>query len=250
MRLLQKLKNNEERFWYARQSIENGWSRSILEMWIESSLYQRKGKAITNFKRTLPASDSDMANQSLKDPYIFDFLTLRKEHFEFEVEKGLIDHIQRFLLELGQGFSFVGRQYHLFIGDKDYFIDLLFYHFKLRCFVVIELKARSFNPRDAGQINFYLSAIDDMLRSPEDKPTIGLILCKTKNNLEAEYALRDINKPIGVAEYATEFVNKLPKNLRGSLPSIEEIEAELGKQEALNETKPKKIVRNKKAHKK
>jgi predicted nuclease of restriction endonuclease-like (RecB) superfamily len=205
----------------------------MLETWIKSDLYNREGKAITNFKHTLPQPESDMAHQSLKDPYIFDFLTLHEQHLEKEIEQGLIDHIQKFLLELGEGFSFCGRQYHLEIGDKDYYIDLLFYHLKLRCFVVIELKAREFEPKDAGQINFYLSAIDDILRNPGDNPTIGLILCKSKNNFTAEYALRDIKKPIGVAGYETILVESLPKSFKGSLPTIKEIEAELKKQEIL-----------------
>ena len=233
--LIQKLKNNDERFWYAKKAIECGWSRSTLETWIKSDLYNREGKAITNFQQTLPAANSDMAQQSLKDPYIFDFLTLHQKHLERDIEQGLIDHIQKFLLELGEGFAFVGRQYHLNVGDKDYYIDLLFYHLKLRCFVVIELKAREFEPKDAGQINFYLSAIDDLVRSPGDNPTIGLILCKTKNNFTAEYALRDINKPIGVAGYETMLVASLPKNFKGSLPTVEEIEAELEKQSILEE---------------
>ncbi len=241
--LLQKLKNNDQRFWYAKKAIENGWSRSTLEMWIKADLYNREGKAITNFKHTLPIPDSDMAQQSLKDPYIFDFLTLHEKHLEKDVEQGLIDHIQKFLLELGEGFAFVGRQYHLEIGNKDYYIDLLFYHLKLRCFIVIELKAREFDPRDAGQINFYLSAVDDLIRTPEDNPTIGLILCKTKDNFTAEYALRDIKKPIGVAGYEATLVESLPKKFKGSLPTIQEIEAELEKQEMLLNmlTKKKKI---------
>ncbi|HLJ31406.1 MAG TPA: PDDEXK nuclease domain-containing protein [Candidatus Babeliales bacterium] len=231
--LIQKLKDIKQRLWYAQKAIEYGWSRSMLETWIKSDLYNREGKAITNFKHTLPQPESDMAHYSLKDPYIFDFLTLHEQHLEKDVEQGLIDHIQKFLLELGEGFSFYGRQYHLEIGDKDYYIDLLFYHVKLRCFIVIELKAREFEPKDAGQINFYLSAIDDLLRNPGDNPTIGLILCKSKNNFTAEYALRDIKKPIGVAGYETILVESLPKNLKGSLPTIKEIEAELKKQEML-----------------
>lgn len=233
--LLTKLKNNEERLWYAQKSIEHGWSRNVLEMQIESNLHHRAGKAVTNFGRTLPVPRSDMAQQSFKDPYLFDFLTLRDGFIEKEVEQGLIDHIQKFLLELGQGFSFVGRQVHLHVGEVDYYIDLLFYHFKLRCFIVIELKAGKFDPRDAGQINFYLSAVDDLMRHPDDKPTIGLLLCKTKDNFTAEYALRNLSSPIGVAEYATKLVEKLPKELKSSLPTIEAIEAELTKQDALFE---------------
>ena len=231
--LLTKLKNIEERLWYAQKSIENGWSGSMLDLWIKSNLYNRQGKAITNFSQTLPVPDSDMAQQSLKDPYIFDFLTLQESHMERDLEQGLMDNVQKLLLEMGKGFAFVGRQYHLEISNKDYYIDLLFYHYKLRCFIVVELKAREFDPRDAGQINFYLSAIDDRLRSPDDKPTIGLLLCKTKDNFTAEYALRNIASPIGVAAYETEIIKKLPKELKSSLPTIEEIEEELKGMETL-----------------
>jgi predicted nuclease of restriction endonuclease-like (RecB) superfamily len=225
--ILDRIKGLAKRLWYAQKSIEYGWSRSALETWITSDIYAREGKAITNFKRTLPSLNSGMAQQSLKDPYLFDFLTLHEQHQEKEVEQGLIDHIQKFLLELGQGFAFIGRQVHLQVSDSDYYIDLLFYHFKLRCFIVVELKAGKFDPRDAGQINFYLSAVDDLMRSKDDQPTIGLLLCKTKDNIIAEYALRDINKPIGVASYTTKIIEGLPKNLKGSLPSVEEIETEL-----------------------
>lgn len=231
--LLEKVKDTNERLWYAQKAIEHGWSRSMLETWIESDLYKRQGKAVNNFQRTLPTPQSDMAQQALKDPYVFDFLTLHEEHVEKDLEQGLIDHVQKLLLELGKGFSFVGRQYHLELGDKDYYIDLLFYHLKLRCFIVVELKARKFDPGDIGQLNFYLSVVDDLLRHPDDKPTIGLLLCKTKDDLTAEYALRGINKPIGVAGYETMIVESLPQNLKSSLPTVEEIEAELEKQEIL-----------------
>lgn len=227
--LVSKVKNNEERFWYASKAIEYGWSRSMLEIWIESDLYHREGKAPNNFKKTLPSPHSDMVNQALKDPYLFDFLTLNELRVERDVEQGLIDHIQKFLLELGEGFAFIGRQVHLHVGDDDYYLDLLFYHVRLRCYFVVELKNTAFKPEYAGKLNFYLSAVDDLLRHADDKPTIGLLLCKTKNNFTAEYALRDINKPIGVAEYTTKLVEKLPKELR-SLPTIEEIENELEKQ--------------------
>lgn len=235
--LLGKLKDNDQRLWYAQKAIENGWSRSMLETWIKSDLYKRQGKSVSNFLKTLPAPQSDMTQQEFKDPYIFDFLTLHEKHLEQDLEQGLIDNVQKLLLEMGKGFAFVGRQYHLHIGDKDFYIDLLFYHLKLRCYVVVELKAQEFDPRDTGQLNFYLSVVDDLLRHPDDKPTIGLLLCKTKNNFIAEYALRDINKPIGVAEYETKIVERLPKELKSSLPTIEEIEAELEKQEILNEAK-------------
>lgn len=227
--ILEKLKDSHERLWYAQKTIENGWSRAILEMQIESKLLTRTGKAVTNFSSTIPAPDSDLAQQSLKDPYIFDFLTLHESHVEQDIEQGLINNVQRLLLELGKGFSFVGRQYHMQVGTQDFYIDLLFYHFKLRCFVVVELKAGKFDPRDAGQLNFYLSAVDSNLKGPEDKPTIGLLLCKSKDNIVAEYALRDIKKPIGVAGYEVDLIAKLPKNLKSSLPTIEEIEAELEK---------------------
>lgn len=235
--LLEKVKNIQERFWYAQKAIENGWSRSMLEMWIKSDLFHREGKAITNFAKTLPASHSDMAQQSLKDPYIFDFLTLAEDHVEHDLEQGLIDHVQKLLLELGKGFAFVSRQYHLEIGNQDFYIDLLFYHFKLRCFVVVELKTREFKPEDAGKLNFYLSAIDDLVRNPGDNPTIGLLLCKSKNNIVAEYALRDIKKPIGVAGYEAEITKRLPKELKSSLPTVQEIEAELAKHEFLTQQK-------------
>ena len=199
----------------------------MLEMQIESSLHKRQGKAVTNFTKTLPSPHSDMAQQSLKDPYIFDFLSLYDEYVEHDLEQGLIEHVQQFLLELGQGFAFVGRQKHLVVGDSDFYIDLLFYHLALRCYVVVELKNTAFKPEYAGQLNFYLSAVDDLLRVPDDKPTIGLLLCKTKDNIVAEYALRDINKPMGVAGFEAKILKKLPKNLKSCLPSIEEIEAEL-----------------------
>jgi len=233
--LLTKVKDNQERLWYAQKSLEYGWSGSTLDGWIKSGLYHREGKAVTNFSKTLPVPHSDMAQQSFKDPYIFDFLTLHSEHAERDLEQGLMDNIQRLLLEMGKGFAFVGRQYHLEVSNKDYYIDLLFYHYKLRCFIIVELKAREFDPRDAGQINFYLSAVDDLVRSSEDGPTIGLLLCKTKDNFTAEYALRNLSSPIGIAEYETEILKKLPKELKSSLPTVEEIEAELERNEALEE---------------
>lgn len=225
--LMEKLTSNDERFWYAEQTIENGWTRPMLILWIESDLYSRQGKAITNFKNTIPNVNSDLAEQTLKDPYNFSFLSLDKKHREQDLEQGLIDHIQKFLLELGQGFAFVGRQVKLDFGGKDYQIDLLFYHLKLRSFIVIELKATEFDPRDVGQINFYLSAVDELIKHSSDNPSIGLILCKTKDNFTAEYAIRGIKNPIGIAEYEVQLVESLPKNLKGSLPTIEEIEAEL-----------------------
>jgi predicted nuclease of restriction endonuclease-like (RecB) superfamily len=227
--IMDKVKNQAERLWYAQKAIENGWSRAMLTTWIGSNLYNRESKAITNFKDTLPAPQSDLAEQLLKDPYNFAFLALDKKHREQELEQGLIDHIQNFLLELGQGFAFVGRQYRLEVGGEDIVIDLLFYHLKLRGYFVIDLKAEKFEPRDAGQMNFYLSAVDDLLRHESDNPTIGIIICQSKNSIKAEYALRGIRKPIGISNYEVEIVKNLPKNLKASLPTIEEIEAELSK---------------------
>ena len=225
--LVQKLKNNDERLWYASKTIEHGWSRSMLTIWIENDLYRREGNAITNFKTALPAHQSDLAEQTIKDPYIFNFLTLHKDHLESELEAGLVKHIQKFLIELGQGFSFVGQQYLVKAGEKNLYIDLLFYHLKLRCYIVVELKAGEFDSRDAGQMSAYLSAVDDQLKHTDDKPTIGIILCKTKDNVFVEYVLRNFNRPIGVAEFEVKVVEKLPKELKSSLPTVEEIEAEL-----------------------
>lgn len=225
--LLQKLTSLEERLWYVNQTIEHGWSRNVLLHWLDSNLYRREGRAITNFQTTLPSPLSDLAHQTLKDPYCFDFLTLKNKHDEKELESGLLDHIQKFLLELGAGFSFVGRQVHLEIDDQDFYIDLLFYHYKLRCFIVVELKATDFKPEFAGKMNFYLSVVDDKMRHPDDKSSIGLLLCKGKNKVVAEYALRDINKPIGISQYEAKIIESLPDELKGSLPSIEEIEQEL-----------------------
>jgi predicted nuclease of restriction endonuclease-like (RecB) superfamily len=225
--LLAKVKDPQEREWYARQALQNGWSRNVLVLQIESDLYRRKGKAITNFDRTLPAPQSDLAQQLLKDPYNFDFLTLDSEARERDLERGLLTHIRQFLLELGVGFAFVGSQYHLEVGGDDFYIDLLFYHLRLRCFVVIDLKMRKFTPADAGQMNFYLSAVDDLLRHKDDQPSVGLILCKEENRIVAEYALRDMSKPIGVSAF--QITESLPENLQSSLPTIEELESELSK---------------------
>ena len=231
--LIEKLKDHDQRLWYARQTTANGWSRTMLLQWIESDLFARQGKAVTNFQRTLPAPQSDLAQQLLKDPYNFDFLTLATDAHEREAEAGLITHIRRFLLELGVGFAFVGQQYPLEVGGEDFSIDLLFYHCRLHCYFVIDLKMRSFEPEHAGKMSFYLSAVDELLRDPAvDQPTLGLILCRDKNRLIAEYALRDIHKPIGVAGWETKLVESLPKNLRGSLPTIEELEAELSREPA------------------
>jgi predicted nuclease of restriction endonuclease-like (RecB) superfamily len=225
--LVSKVPDPAVRAWYLKATVEHGWSRAVLTMQVESGLHLRSGKAVTNFKKTLPAETSDLAQQTLKDPYVFDFLTLGKAARERQLEQGLMDHVQRFLLEMGVGFAFVGRQVHLDVAGDDFYIDLLFYHLKLRCFVVIELKAVPFQPEFAGKLNFYLSAVDDMLRHPGDGPTIGLILCKSKSRVLVEYALRDIAKPMGVAEWQTRIVEALPDDLVGSLPTVEELEAEL-----------------------
>lgn len=227
--LLHKLKDPATRLWYARKTLEHGWSRAVLTVQIESRLHERSGKAITNFDRTLPPAQSDLAREALKDPYTFDFLSLSEEAQERDLERGLVQHIQQFLLELGAGFSFVGRQVRIEVGGDEYSLDLLFYHLRLRCFVVVDLKMKPFEPEFAGKMNFYLSAVDDQMRHPDDAPTIGLLLCKdSRNRLKVEYALRDVKKPIGVAEWQTRLVESLPKKLRGSLPTVEELERELG----------------------
>ncbi len=226
--LLFKLKDLAERLWYAAKAIEHGWSRAVLTVQIETDLYGRQGKPITNFAVTLPAPQSDLAQQTLKDPYIFDFLTLSEDAHERELEMGLVDHVQKFLIELGAGFAFVGRQVSLSVGDDEDYLDLLFYHLRLRCFVVIDLKMKKFTPADAGQMNYYLSAVDSLMKHPSDAPSIGLILCKSHDRVKAEYALRDISKPIGVAEWQTQLVQSLPEPLRSNLPTIEQIEEELG----------------------
>ncbi|MES2273517.1 MAG: PDDEXK nuclease domain-containing protein [Chlamydiota bacterium] len=212
----------------------------MLTIWIENDLYRREGRAITNFKAVLPPLQSDLAQQTTKDPYIFDFLTLHKEHLEKELEEGLVHNIQKCLIELGQGFAFVGRQYPIKAGEKDLYVDLLFYHLKLRCYIVVELKAGEFDSRDAGQMSAYLSAVDDQLRNEGDKPTLGLIFCKTKDNVFVEYVLRNFNRPIGVAEFEVKLVEKLPKDLKSSLPTVEQIETELNVMSAQKKKKPRK----------
>ncbi len=229
VRILDKVKTPEEREFYIRKTIENGWSRNILVLQIESKLYERQGKAVTNFELTLPKPQSDLARQLLKDPYNFDFLTLHDEAVERDLEKALLENIRKFLLELGVGFAFVGSQYNLKVGGQDFYIDLLFYHLKLRSFVVIDLKMIEFKPEFAGKMNFYLSAVDDLIKHEKDEPSIGLILCKSKNGVVAEYALRDMKKPIGVSEM--QLLEKLPENLKGKLPTIEELESELNANE-------------------
>ena len=225
--IMQKTKDVSEAIFYIKETIKNNWSRAVLVHQIESNLYERQGKAVSNFQNTLPKLQSDLANQLLKDPYNFDFLQMTADYNERDLEKSLTQYITDFLLELGAGFAFVGKQYSITLGEKEYFIDLLFYHLTLRCYVVIELKVVEFKPEFAGKLNFYLNVIDDQLKHETDKPTIGLIICKTKDNIEAEYALKGIEKPIGISEYE---LNKiLPDELKSSLPSIEEIENELRK---------------------
>lgn len=223
--LLDKVKDPAEREWYVGAVIQFGWSRNILAHQIETGLYQRQGQAVTNFDRTLPAPQSDLARQILKDPYNFDFLNMGQEAHERDLEQALLAHIRAFLLELGVGFALVGSQYHLEVGGEDFYLDLLFYHLRLRCFVVIDLKIGDFRPEYAGKMNFYLAAVDDLLRHRDDQPSIGIILCKTQNRTIAEYALRDMQAPLGIATYR--LTEALPKELRGSLPTIEELEGTL-----------------------
>ncbi len=223
--LLDKVKDKEERLFYMQQTAEHGWSRNVLVHQIESGLYKRKGAAITNFDATLPAAQSDLARELLKDPYKFDFLSLGKEYLEKDIEDELVTHITKFLLELGSGFSYVGRQHPIEVGGEDFYIDLLFYHLKLRCYIVLELKTGKFIPEYASKLNFYLNAIDDLLKHKTDHPSIGILICKERNKVVAEYALRGINKPIGVSEY--ELTEKIPAKLKGKLPTIKQIENEL-----------------------
>jgi predicted nuclease of restriction endonuclease-like (RecB) superfamily len=224
--LLSKLKESGQRIAYAERAVQHGWSRTMLEIHIETRLLEREGQAVTNFAACLPAPGTDLARQTLKDPYLFDFLGIGKEAGEREIEAALVQHITQFLLELGAGFAFVGRQVLLNVGGDEFFIDLLFYHLKLRCYVVIELKAGKFKPEHLGQLGFYLTAVDRQVKSEQDNPTIGLLLCKSKNQVVAEYALGDKSQPMGIAEY--KLLESLPAELQTSLPSIEQIERELG----------------------
>jgi len=223
--LLSKLKNRGERLAYAQKTIDNNWSRNVLVMQIETRLLERQGKAVTNFEQRLPKPQSDLARESIKDPYRFDFLGLTDEAQEREIESALVKHVTRFLLELGTGFAFVGRQVLLNVGGEEFFIDLLFYHLKLRCYVVIELKGGKFKPEHLGQLGFYLTAVDRQVKAEQDNPTIGLLLCKSKNKVVAEYALGDKTQPMGIAEY--KLLESLPEPLQTSLPTIEQIEREL-----------------------
>ena len=224
--LLDKVADDVKRKWYARAAIHHGWSRAVLVHQIENDLHSRQGKAITNFDRALPPPQSDLAQEVTKDPYNFDFLMLGEEAHERDLERGLMEHLRKFLLELGVGFAFVGSQYPLTVGGEEFRIDLLFYHLRLRCYVVIDLKAVPFQPEFAGKMNFYLSAVNSLLRHSDDQPSIGLILCKTKNQVIAEYALEDYSKPIGISEYR--LAETLPDKLQGSLPTVNELESELG----------------------
>lgn len=222
--LMDKIKDIEIRKWYINETVKNGWSSNILKMQIDNKLYERQAisEKVTNFPSTLPDTQSDLALQTMKDPYLFDFISLKGKVKELEIENAMINKIKDVLIELGNGFAFVGNQYKLTVSNKDYFIDLLFYHLKLKCYIVVELKAREFEPTDAGQLNFYLSAIDDLVKDESDNPSIGLLLCKTKDKFTAEYALKDINKPIGVSEY--KLLEDIPEYLQSQLPKAEDIE--------------------------
>jgi predicted nuclease of restriction endonuclease-like (RecB) superfamily len=223
--IITKCTSVAEASFYISQTKEQGWSRDVLALQLKSDLYARAGKAVTNFWRTLPSPQSDLAQQTLKDPYTFDFMAMTEPFNELDVERQLTQHITQFLLELRKGFAFIGRQYHLEVAGNDYYIDLLFYHVTLKCYVVVELKNRKFIPEYAGKLNFYLSAVDTLLKRNDDQPTIGLLLCRDKNNIEVEFALRDMNKPMGVSEYT--LVEALPDNLKGAMPTVQEIENDL-----------------------
>ncbi|MGB7328659.1 MAG: PDDEXK nuclease domain-containing protein [Rubripirellula sp.] len=224
--LMQRLDDPADALFYVQKTIENNWSRAVLTHQIETGLHLREGKAIDNFEATLPQPESDLARQLLRDPYNFDFLTLTERHNERELEDGLLEHLTKFLLELGAGFAFVGRQYKINVDGDDYSIDLLFYHLKLHCYIVIDLKVVKFKPEFAGKMNFYISAVDSQVRTKADGPTLGILICKSKSDIKVEYSLRDLTKPIGVSEY--QITENLPDDLRSSLPTIEQIEAELG----------------------
>jgi predicted nuclease of restriction endonuclease-like (RecB) superfamily len=225
--LMDKIKDNLEREWYIQKTIENGWSRNVLVHQIETKLYERQhlSEKTANFATILTSPQNELATETLKDPYVFDFIAFRENINEKDIEKQLIQKITKFLLELGAGFAFIGNQYHLNIANEDYFLDLLFYHIKLRCYVVIELKTGKFKPEYAGKLNFYLSAVDELLKMEQDNATIGIILCKEKNKLIAEYSLKDMTKPIGISEY--QLLQEIPSDLQENLPSIAQLEEEL-----------------------
>jgi predicted nuclease of restriction endonuclease-like (RecB) superfamily len=235
--LLNKVKSHEERLFYVKEAYKNGWSRDVMVAQIDSRYFKRKGKAISNFSSALPSPQSDLVQQITKDPYIFDFLNLTDLCQEKELEDALTDHVMKFLLELGAGFAFVGKQVHIEVGDQDFYIDLLFYHVKLHCYVVVELKKGKFMPEYAGKLNFYLSVVDDKLRSEGDQPSIGLLICQDKNEVIAEYALRDLTKPIGISQY--ELIEAIPKSLKASLPSIKVIKQEIGQSKSSSRKRPK-----------
>ncbi|OGF50379.1 MAG: hypothetical protein A2231_02475 [Candidatus Firestonebacteria bacterium RIFOXYA2_FULL_40_8] len=225
--IMSKCKNINEALFYIQNTLSNSWSRNVLVHQIENGLYKRKGRSINNFASVLPKSNSDLAEQALKDPFIFDFLNMSKEHDENELENALVNHVMKFLLELGTGFAFLGRQVPVQVGEREFFIDLLFYHTRLHCYVVLELKTGDFEPEHAGKLNFYLKAVDNRLRSEGDLPTIGLLLCKNRDKMVAEYALSDIRKPIGISQYILS--HSLPKKLKSSFPTIKELEVGLSK---------------------
>ena len=225
--LMEKLRDNQSREWYAQKLLENGWSHNILELQIQSGLMERTGQSVNNFELSVPKADSDMVAQTFKDPYLFDFLGTDIPRREIDVERKLTEHIQEFLLELGQGFSFVGRQVHLDVGGDDFYIDLLFYHLSLRCYVVVELKACEFEPGFISQLNMYVNAVNRLLRHPDDKPSIGLLLVKGKNRTVVEYSLLGYTNPLGVSDWQEKLTQSMPDELRNSLPTIEEIEREL-----------------------
>ena len=227
IQIFTKCKNVTEALFYINKTVENGWSRAVLLNMISGNLYQSQGKAITNFSKTLPDYDSELVKQTLKDPYIFDFLNISENFKERELENALIDNIQKFLIELGNGFAFVGKQVEMKVGNQSFFLDLLFYHIKLKRYVVIELKSGEFEPEHAGKLNFYVTSVDKQLRDENDNATVGLIICKTKDDIIAEYSLTDLHKPLGISSY--ELRKILPDNFKSSLPSIEEIENELNK---------------------
>jgi len=226
--LIDKLKDEQSRLWYAQKLIENGWSRDTLDLMISNDLIERQGKSVSNFEISLPPEDSDLAKDVFKDPYIFDYLEMGDLRRETEIQKALTKHIEKFLLELGQGFAFVGRHVHLELGGDDFYIDLLFYHLKLRCYVVIELKTSEFSPSHVGQLNLYQNVVNKVLCHPDDKPTIGLLLIKGKNRTVVEYSLAGFVNPIGVADWQEQLTKELPDDLKSSLPTIEEIEREIG----------------------
>lgn len=231
--LMDKLKDPELRLWYAQKTIENGFGKDMLVFQIESKLHEREGNSVNNFLETMPPLDSDLATQSFKDPYVFNFLGNASHIKERELEQKLIDHIQKFLLELGQGFAFVGRQVHLELGDSDFYLDLLFYHIKLKCYVVIELKTGKLEPGHISQLNMYMNVVNDALCGKDDNKTIGLLLVKEKDKVVAEYSLAGVKNPIGISNWENEIKKSLPENLKSSLPSIEEIENEFDKDEEL-----------------